>query len=129
MNQSRHIDKVMHTQSEETKSKNCLRLKTTIDSIWWLAFQACASRGHDERLNSRNRGNFLKLVKFVADHNKKVSETVLENDPKNAKYTSPMIQRELLNIFSNKVRNKIRKDIGYAKFCVLVDEARDESKR
>ena len=69
------------------------------------------------------------MVKILAKYNDKVSETVLENAPKNAKFTSPMIQKEILHIISTKVRNKIREDIGDAKFCILVDEARDESKR
>ncbi|KAG6646247.1 hypothetical protein CIPAW_08G180800 [Carya illinoinensis] len=39
------------------------------------------------------------------------------------------MENEILHIFANKVRNVIRKDIGDAKFCILVDKARDESKR
>ena len=40
-----------------------------------------------------------------------------------------LIQKEILHAFANKVRNKIREDIGDSKFCITVDEARDESKR
>ncbi|XP_050242162.1 uncharacterized protein LOC126691132 [Quercus robur] len=47
----------------------------------------------------------------------------------NAKYTSPTIQKEILHILASNVRNAIREEIGDAKFCILVDEARDESKR
>ncbi|KAK9929163.1 hypothetical protein M0R45_026269 [Rubus argutus] len=50
---------------------------------------------------------------------------VLENAPGNAKYTSPGIQKQLLNILGNKVRNMIREEIGDAKFFILVDEAVD----
>ncbi|XP_065620402.1 receptor-like protein 6 [Quercus suber] len=53
---------------------NWLWLKTSIECARWLAFQACAFRGHDESLDSKN------------------------------------------------------KEIGDAKFCILVDEAQDESK-
>ena len=45
------------------------------------------------------------------------------------KYTSSNIQKELLNILANKVRNKIREEVGDAKFCILVDEALDESNK
>jgi len=38
-----------------------------------------------------------------------------------------MIQKEILYIFSTKVKETIRKEIGNAKFCIIVDEARDES--
>jgi len=34
-----------------------------------------------------------------------------------------------LHILASKVQNAIRKEIGSAKFCILVDEAWDESKR
>jgi hypothetical protein len=34
----------------------------------------------------------------------------------------------LLNLQS-KVRDKIHEDIGDSKFCIIVDESRDESKR
>lgn len=129
MNQSRHIDKVMHAQTSLEILKNRLWLKTSIDAVRWFTFQSCAFRGHDERPNSKNRGNFIEMVKVLASYNGDAAETVLENAPKNAKYTSPLIQKELLHILSTKVRNKIREDIGDAKFCILVDETRDESKR
>jgi predicted nucleotide-binding protein len=46
---------------------------------------------------------------------------------KNDSYTSPIIQKENLYIFSTKVMEAIRKEIDRAKFCIIVDEARDES--
>jgi len=106
-----------------------LRLKTSIDSVRWLAFQACAFKGHDESSDSKNQGNFIELIKFLATFNDKVDRVVLTNAPRNAKYTSPQIQKEILHIFATKVRNVISKEIGDAKFCILVDGARDESKR
>ncbi|KAI3684136.1 hypothetical protein L6452_33355 [Arctium lappa] len=42
-------------------------------------------------------------------------------------YTSPMIQKEILNLISSRVRRMICEEIGGRKFCLLVDEARDES--
>ncbi|XP_030964331.1 zinc finger MYM-type protein 1-like [Quercus lobata] len=41
----------------------------------------------------------------------------------------PELNLEILHILANNVRNAIREEIGDAKFCILVDEARDESKR
>ncbi|XP_073153223.1 uncharacterized protein [Henckelia pumila] len=61
--------------------------------------------------------------------NESIGDIVLEKAPKNAKYTSPDIQKDILNIISNQVRPKIRKEIGDAKFCILVDEARDASNK
>ncbi|KDO48311.1 hypothetical protein CISIN_1g035478mg, partial [Citrus sinensis] len=47
--------------------------------------------------------------------------------PSYAKYTSSDIQKELLNILADKVRNKICKELGDGKFRILVDKALDES--
>ncbi|KAL7087011.1 hypothetical protein ACP275_13G038800 [Erythranthe tilingii] len=129
MNQSRHIDKVMQRQSSEQILNNRLRLRTSIDCVRWLAYQSCSFRGHDEGPTSKNPGNFREMVKLLASYNDKVAATVLEKAPHNAKYISPIIQKEILHIISSKVRRKIREDIGDSKFCILVDEARDESKR
>uniref|UniRef100_A0A2N9HSU8 DUF4371 domain-containing protein n=1 Tax=Fagus sylvatica TaxID=28930 RepID=A0A2N9HSU8_FAGSY len=69
------------------------------------------------------------MLKYTASINESIAEVILENAPGNAKYTSPDIQKEILNILATRVRNKIREEIGDAKFCILVDEALDESNR
>ncbi|XP_073057656.1 uncharacterized protein [Primulina eburnea] len=129
MNIPRHIDKMINAQSSEEKQKNRLRLTATIESVRWLTLQACAFRGHDESPSSNNRGNFIEMINFIGKMNKSIGDIVLEKAPKNAKYTSPDIQKDVLNIISNQVRAKIRKEIGDAKFCILVDEARDASNK
>ncbi|XP_050369128.1 uncharacterized protein LOC126787256 [Argentina anserina] len=50
---------------------------------------------------------------------------ILQNGPGNAKYTSPAVQKQLLNILDNKVRQMICEELGDAKFYILVDEAVD----
>ncbi|XP_050244292.1 uncharacterized protein LOC126692642 [Quercus robur] len=128
-NYSQHIDKLIEKQTSKELENNRSRLKTSIECARWLAFQACAFRGHDESLDSKNRGNFIELIKFTSTFNDKVASVILENAPGNAKYTSPTIQKEILHILASNVRNANREEIGDAKFCILVDEARDESKR
>ncbi|KAJ6825190.1 zinc finger MYM-type protein 1-like [Iris pallida] len=54
---------------------------------------------------------------------------ILEKAPENATYMSPMIQKDVLHILATKVRNKIREEVGDARFCVLVDEANDASNK
>ncbi|XP_060974576.1 uncharacterized protein LOC115696633 [Cannabis sativa] len=54
---------------------------------------------------------------------------VLDKAPRSATYTSPTTQKQVLHVLGNKVRNAIREEIGDAKFSVIVDEARDESKK
>ncbi|XP_016165282.1 zinc finger MYM-type protein 1-like [Arachis ipaensis] len=129
MAQSKNIDKVLDMHSDETIANNRLRLKTSINAIRWLAFQACAFRGDDESLGSLNRGNFIELIKLLASCNQNVHNVVLENAPGNAQYISPSVQKDILHIFARKVRATIREEIGDSKFCIIIDEARDESKR
>nr|KJB15820.1 hypothetical protein B456_002G197900 [Gossypium raimondii] len=91
LNQSWHID------------------KTSFDVVRWLTLQGCAFRGHDETSNSRNQGNFLELMTLLASYNDKVSKVVLENAPRNAKYTSHMIQKETLHILANKAHDESKR--------------------
>ena len=51
--------------------------------------------------------------------NEKVAE-IIEKAPKNAIYTSPRIQKEILYVYSAKVEKAIREEIGDAKFCIMV---------
>jgi hypothetical protein len=69
------------------------------------------------------------LVKLLASYNKEVDAVVLDNAPRNAKYVSHGIQQEILKLMSRKVQRQIREEIGTSKFCIMVDEARDESKK
>ena len=91
--------------------------------------QGCAFRGHDESINSTNNGNFIEMIKLQAKVNQEITGIVLENSPQNAKYTSPIIQKELLNILANRVRANIREEVGDAKFCILLNKAVDESNK
>ncbi|XP_025685295.1 uncharacterized protein [Arachis hypogaea] len=129
MAQSKHIDKVLDRHSDETIANNRLRLKTSINAIRWLAFQACAFRGDDKSPGSLNMGNFIELIKFLAYCNQNVNNVVLENAPGNAQYISPGVQKDILHIFARKMRSTIREEIGDSKFCIIIDEARDESNR
>ncbi|KAK2651063.1 hypothetical protein Ddye_018552 [Dipteronia dyeriana] len=63
---SRHIDKVMNTLSIKEILQNRLRLKTSLEAVKWLAMQGCSFRGHDEYINSTNRGNFIEMIKLQA---------------------------------------------------------------
>ncbi|XP_016667573.2 zinc finger MYM-type protein 1-like [Gossypium hirsutum] len=128
MNQAQHIEVSLDRQTTQQISANRLRLKTSIDVVRWLSFRGCAFRGHDESLGSKNRGNFLELLSLLASYDEKV-EDVLKSAPQNASYTSSKIQKEILQIYANRVRNVIREEIGDRKFSIIVDEARDESKK
>ena len=127
--QSQHIKKVFNRQSEQIIANNRLRLKTSIMVVRWLTFQACAFRGNDECIDSLNKGNFIELIEFLASCSPNISNVVLQNAPGNAQYISSRIQKEILYIFARKVCDTISEEIGESKFCLIIDEAKDESKR
>ncbi|XP_028113908.1 zinc finger MYM-type protein 1-like [Camellia sinensis] len=128
-NQAQHIEKIVEKQTSQQVAKNRLRLKTTIYVVKWLTFQACAFRGRDEGHDSNNRGNVIELINILASYNADVADVVLHKAPQNALYYSHKIQKEILSIFFDKIQRFIREEIDEAKFYVIVDEARDESKR
>ncbi|KAL1161568.1 hypothetical protein V6Z11_A07G143700 [Gossypium hirsutum] len=55
-------------------------------------------------------------------------EDVLKSAPHNSSYTST-IQKDILQIYTSRVRNVICEEIGDRKFSIIVDEARDESRK
>ncbi|XP_071741139.1 uncharacterized protein [Rutidosis leptorrhynchoides] len=124
-----HIENVIEKQTTQEIMDNRLRVKISVEIIKRLTMQACALRGHDERPCSMNRGNFLELLKFLSSYNKEVENVVLDNAQQNSQYTSPDVQKEILHIFARNVQRSIRDEIGNAKFCLIVDECRDESKK
>lgn len=124
-----HIENVIVVKDKEKAERNRLRLKVSIAVVKWLTFQACAFRGHDERPQSKNQGNFLEMVKLLAEFNPEIAKVVMGNAPYGAKYTSHDIQNEILSIFACKIREHIREEIGDYKYSILVDETCDASKR
>ncbi|XP_030931295.1 zinc finger MYM-type protein 1-like [Quercus lobata] len=126
MNQSQHLQRVVDHFTTEQIANNRLQLKATIFIFRYLAFQAIAFRGRDESFSSLNHGNFHESLGIMTFWNEKVAE-IIEKTPKNATYTSLRIQKEILHVFSAKVKKAIQEEISDAKFCIMVDEARDES--
>jgi hypothetical protein len=129
LNQRAHIRHGFQKQSSSQIMKNRLRLKASIDVVRWLTLQACAFRGHDEKDMSNNQGNFLELLKLLASYNDEVAQVVLNNARKNGKYTCHQVQKELLEILYSRVKKHIREEIGDSNFCIIVDDARDESQK
>ncbi|TYJ00032.1 hypothetical protein E1A91_A13G059100v1, partial [Gossypium mustelinum] len=128
MNQAQHIEVSLDRQTTQQIAVNCLCLKTSIDVVRWLSFQGCAFRGHDESFRLKNHGNFLEFLSLLALYDEKV-EDVLKSAPQNTSYTSSTIQKKILQIYANRVRNVIREEIGDRKFSIIVSEARGESKK
>jgi hypothetical protein len=69
------------------------------------------------------------VVELLASYNEQVSALVLGNTPQNDKYTSHQIQTEILHVFARNIQSSICHKINDAKSCIIIDKARDESKK
>ncbi|XP_042401465.1 zinc finger MYM-type protein 1-like [Zingiber officinale] len=128
MNQPQHISRRFDNFNDEQIVTNRLRLKAHIHVVLLIALQGIPFRGHDKKSSSSNRGNFIESLDVLSMYNDELSKAIAKA-PKNAKYTSHDIQKQILHVLSVRVKNVIREEIGAAKYCIIVDEARDESKR
>ncbi|XP_071708991.1 uncharacterized protein [Rutidosis leptorrhynchoides] len=80
-----------------------------------------------KRVNDGKNCAFLRHI-ASSQHRNAVARSE-KNAPYNSKYTSGLIQKEILGIIANNVRNHFRNEVCDSYFCVMVDEARDESKQ
>ena len=83
-------------------------------------------RGHDESQGSSDKGNFLKLLQFLANHKESINE-VLQKVSKNCKLTHHEIQKDIVNAITRETSKAIIKDHDNGFFSILVDESRDIS--
>ncbi|KAJ9558445.1 hypothetical protein OSB04_013059 [Centaurea solstitialis] len=127
LNKKQHIESVIIKHSDEARMDYKLRLIASIDCIRFLLRQGLAFRGHDECEDSNNRGNFLELLQFLADHNESVKAVTFKNAPSNLKLTSPDIQKDIVNVVATETTKLIVSDLGDDYFAVLIDESRDVS--
>ena len=79
-------------------------LKAILQILLVCSQQEIALRGHDESMKSTNKGNFLEILNLVASHDEIVKDRLVCG-PRNAIYTSPAIQNELLHIMGEMVQN------------------------
>ncbi|XP_024994025.1 zinc finger MYM-type protein 1-like [Cynara cardunculus var. scolymus] len=110
-NEAQDIRNVFDKFTTEEREKNRMRLTTSIYCVRWCAFQAVAFRGYTEKSYSINKGNFLEMLEALSEFSTELKE-LFYRVPRYASYTSPLIQKEILNLISNKVRQMIYEEIG-----------------
>ncbi|GMP95388.1 hypothetical protein CsSME_00044462 [Camellia sinensis var. sinensis] len=125
MKKKQHIQSVFLKQTNQEKIEYRTRLNATVDYIRFLLRRGLAFRGHDESDDSSDKGNFLELLQFLADHNESINRVVLGNTPKNNKLTHHDIQKDIVNAAACETINAIIKDLDNEFFSILDDESRD----
>lgn len=74
----------------------------------------------------QNDGNFRALLRFAAESGDKDLAEHLNTSQKNALYTSPQIQNEIIDICGELIQHKIIEEVKKAKlFAILADETTD----
>ncbi|CAL8119630.1 unnamed protein product [Prunus armeniaca] len=95
MHQTTHIETIVIKQTSQARTAYRTCLNASLKCTRYLLRQGLSFRGHDESAQSSNRGNYLELLQFLANHDEKVKAVVLENAPGNLKLIAPSIQKDL----------------------------------
>lgn len=123
------ISERMGSVRAEQIENNRHYLKTVAEILLLCSQQEIALRGHRESPTSVDRGNFLEILKLVANHDQIIHHR-LTDGPRNATYTSAEIQNELLNVMGGMVQKKISVAAQKAGlYSILADESKNCSKR
>ncbi|XP_078433038.1 uncharacterized protein LOC144704473 [Wolffia australiana] len=112
----------------DQKSAQAAQVVVTAKVVLHLALQGLAFRSHQESHKYLNRGNFLETLDFLV-HNDSDLRKSITCLPKNAKYTSLDVQKEMTKAAADTVRQTIREDLGDGYFCLVADEARCEARK
>lgn len=108
-------------------------VRVIFEILLYLGKQNIAFRGHDESLTSKNRGNFLSLIKVLskyhaplAIHLNKIEKSSKQN---RITFLSGQTQNVMLQIMSDSIRSVILKKVKDARmFAVIIDTTTDISK-
>ena len=113
-------------------SRNRAIVKSIAESVIFCARQCIGLRGDSEwSPNSSecanvggNPGNFLALLKLVANHDSTLKAHLEQSAMKNCCYTSPKIQNELIDIIGRDIiQRSLINEVGQAKFfTIMADE-------
>ena len=85
-------------------------MSTIIDITKFLAINKLSFRGSQEKCGTHYSGMFLQMMQYTLKKDIKLNE-IAKNVPKNAKYTSPEFQNELIEILASIVRRNILEKI------------------
>ena len=122
--------------AEKRVKENRKRVRPIIDTVIFLGRQGLALRGHrdsgllDTGLEEplANEGNFRALLRYRVQSGDNDLKDHLDNCQKNATYTSPRIQNEIVKTCNTYIRDQLVKRINASKcFSILADETTDIS--
>lgn len=98
-----------HTKQEQ-ENRACI--KTIGEVLLLTATQNIAQRGHDESEESNNKRNFREILNTVVNHDPLVKRRLINIH--NAKYTTKIIQNEVLGCLAEMVWSEITEEVKYS---------------
>ena len=120
------VGELLSEKHAKEKAINRKILLTILSNVRFLARQALPLRGNwDTDSASEINSNFYQLLKLRSEENPEISEWLSR---RTEKYTSPMIQNEMLEVLALGVLREISENIQNAKFfTIMADETADVS--
>lgn len=102
-----------------------------VAAVKYLTVQGLALRGSDEHLDKLNSGNFIELLKFLAEFDPFMAEHLRQYGDQGSgstSYISKTTYEELIALRAEEVRNTILKEVQEAKyFGIVLDSTPDIS--
>ena len=103
-------------------------LKRLIDIVTFLGTHEISFRGHDEKVSSDYRGNYIDFIYFTASIDARMKMFLDHNNI--FKGTSATIQNDIIKSVSSVIQERIRNEIQNSDFVsIQVDETSDLSNR
>lgn len=107
------VDCQLHVQLEQEANYWRKVLERVVAAVKYLTHQGLALRGKHEHLNTHDSGNFLGLLKFLAEFDPFMAEHLRAFGDKGSgstSYLSKSTYEELITLMANKVENTILKE-------------------
>ena len=115
------------SSSNAELARNVAYLSTIIDLVI-ITMCSCELpfRGHNEGIESNNRGNFHELFQFTQRH----APSLQQQMGGNAQYTSHTTTDAIITLLFDVVMEAIRSEMGTGKpYAILADETKSVAKR
>ncbi|XP_025192695.1 zinc finger MYM-type protein 1-like [Melanaphis sacchari] len=112
------------SKRESERLNNREMMKRLIDIVICLAKCGKPFRGHDESHTSYQKGMFLELIQILYKYNT-VLKTHIDSGPKNAIYTSNVIQNDIINSIHNVIIQELKLKLQNTHIAIMADETSD----
>ena len=122
---------LINPRRKKLLNENKLYIQSIFEYVKYFAIQEIPFRGHDESIESPNRGNFTKFIQLMLRTNSefyRLHEQCIKQFSSSIDYTSKTIYEEMIQTIASSIRNEIKKEVNNAHaYSLLLDESKDNS--